>query len=147
LYGSEGWLTQEKHVSRKTATEMRCYGKIVGKTKRDWVRSERIREQVGQESVRIILEERELKWFSHVYRMEREKTKAAQVEGRKQRGRQRITFESRIEEIGSRRRWHEIEKCGRGGGSYPRRCNGTTGAENKKEMHTQRNNSVVLARI
>jgi hypothetical protein len=27
----------------------------------------------------------------------------AQIEGRKQRGRQRITFESRIEEIGSRR--------------------------------------------
>jgi hypothetical protein len=27
----------------------------------------------------------------------------AQVEGRKQRGRQRITFESRMEEIGSRR--------------------------------------------
>jgi hypothetical protein len=27
----------------------------------------------------------------------------AQVEGRKQRGRQRITFESRIEKIGSRR--------------------------------------------
>jgi hypothetical protein len=27
----------------------------------------------------------------------------AQVEGRKERGRQRITFESRIEEIGSRR--------------------------------------------
>jgi hypothetical protein len=27
----------------------------------------------------------------------------AQVEGRKQRGRQRLTFESRIEEIGSRR--------------------------------------------
>jgi hypothetical protein len=45
----------------------------VGKTKRDRVRSERIREQVGQESVRRILEERELKWFGHVYRMERER--------------------------------------------------------------------------
>jgi hypothetical protein len=52
LYGSESWPTQEKHVSRITATEMRCYRKIVGKTKRDRVRSERIREQVGQESVR-----------------------------------------------------------------------------------------------
>jgi hypothetical protein len=44
LYGSENWPTQEKHVSRITATEMRCYRKIVGKTKRDQVRSERIRE-------------------------------------------------------------------------------------------------------
>jgi hypothetical protein len=67
LYGSESWSTQEKHVSRITATE------IVGKTKRDRVRSERIREQVGQESVRRVLEERQLKWFGHVYRMERER--------------------------------------------------------------------------
>jgi hypothetical protein len=79
----------------------------VGKTKRERKRSERIREQVGQESVRRVLEERQLRWFCHVYRMEREgkpkQFKEAQVEGRKQRGRQRITFESRIEETGSRR--------------------------------------------
>jgi hypothetical protein len=37
------------------------------------VRSERIREQVGQESVRSVLEERQLRWFGHVYRMERER--------------------------------------------------------------------------
>jgi hypothetical protein len=107
LYGSESWSTQDKHVSRITATEMRCHRKIVGKTKRDRVRGERIREQVGQESVRRVLEERQLRWFGHVYRMERERKpkqfKEAQVEGRKQRGRQRITFESRIQEIGSRR--------------------------------------------
>jgi hypothetical protein len=86
---------------------MRFYRKIVGKTKRDRVRSERIREQVEQELVRRVLEERQLKWFGHVYRMERERKPKqfmeAQVEGRKQRGRQRKTFESRIEEIGSRR--------------------------------------------
>jgi hypothetical protein len=57
----------------------------------------------------------------------------AQVEGRKQRGRQRITFESRIEEIGSRRgkTLAEIEKCGRVGGRHPQCCNGTYG--NRKE--------------
>jgi hypothetical protein len=71
---------------------MRCYRKIVGRTKRDRVRSERIREQVGQESVRRVLEESQLRWFGHVYRMERERKPKqfmeAQVEGRKQRGRQ-----------------------------------------------------------
>jgi hypothetical protein len=71
------------------------------------VRSERIREQVGQESVRRLLEERQLKWFGHVYRMERERKPKqfmeAQAEGRKQMGRQRIIFERRIKEIGSRR--------------------------------------------
>jgi hypothetical protein len=49
LYGSESWPTQEKHVSRITATEIKCYRKIVGKTKRDQVRSERTGKQVGQE--------------------------------------------------------------------------------------------------
>jgi dUTPase len=34
LYGSESWPSQEKHVSRRTATEMRCYRKIVGKNKK-----------------------------------------------------------------------------------------------------------------
>jgi hypothetical protein len=50
---------------------------------------------------------RQLRWFGHVYGMERERKPKqfmeAQVEGRKQRGRQKITFESRIEETGSRR--------------------------------------------
>jgi hypothetical protein len=45
----------------------------VGETKRDRVRSERIREQVGQESVRRVLGERQLRWFGHVYRMERDR--------------------------------------------------------------------------
>jgi hypothetical protein len=45
----------------------------VGKTQRDRVRSERIREQVGQESVRRVIEERQLRWFGHLYRMERER--------------------------------------------------------------------------
>jgi hypothetical protein len=39
LHGSESWPTQQKHVSRITATEMRCYRNMVGKTKRDRVRS------------------------------------------------------------------------------------------------------------
>jgi hypothetical protein len=107
LYGSESWPTQEKHVIRITATELKYYRKIVGKTKRDQVRSERIRDQVGQESVRRVLGERQLRWFGHVYRMERDRKPdqfmEAQGEGRNQRGRQRITFESRIEEICSRR--------------------------------------------
>jgi hypothetical protein len=79
LYGSESWPTQEKHVSRLTATEMRCCRKIVGKTKRDPVRSERVREQVGQESVRRVrLTRRKTTQMvrSRVQNGKREKTKA-----------------------------------------------------------------------
>jgi hypothetical protein len=65
----------------------------------------------------------------------------AQVEGRKQRGRQRITFESRIEELGSRRgkTLAEMKKMARDRDvwrswrRYPRRCNGTTGTEKEKK--------------
>jgi hypothetical protein len=71
LYGSESWPTQEKHVSTITAREIGCYRKIVGKTKRDRVRSERIREQVGQESVRRVL----MVW-PRTQNGNREKTKA-----------------------------------------------------------------------
>jgi hypothetical protein len=55
------------------------------------------------------------------------------VEGRKQRGRQRITFESRIEETGSRRgkTLAEMKKMARevwtSWRRHPRRCKGTNG--------------------
>jgi hypothetical protein len=48
-----------------------------------------------------VLEERQLRWFGHVYRMERKRKRKQFMEA--QRGRQRITFDSRIEEISSRR--------------------------------------------
>jgi hypothetical protein len=64
----------------------------------------------------------------------------AQVEGRKQRGRQRITLESRIEEIGSRKgkTLAEMKKMARDREVWeswrktPRHCNGTNGNGNGK---------------
>jgi hypothetical protein len=65
----------------------------------------------------------------------------AQVEGRKQRGRQIITFEIRIEETGSRRgkTLEEVKKMARDREVWkswrkdPRRCNGTNGNGKEEE--------------
>jgi hypothetical protein len=69
----------------------------------------------------------------------------AQVEGIKQRGRQRITFESRTEDIDSRRgkalaemkKMTRDREVGRVGGRHPRRCNGTTGTEKNNNNNSQ----------
>jgi hypothetical protein len=66
----------------------------------------------------------------------------AQVEGRNQRGRQRITFESGIEEIGSRRgktlagmkRQRSVEELEEG---TPDAVMAQTGTEKKKNMSVQ----------
>ena len=42
----------------------------MGKTRRDRIRNERIREALEQKSVDEILQKRQLKWFGHVVRME-----------------------------------------------------------------------------
>ncbi|PSN55671.1 hypothetical protein C0J52_03185 [Blattella germanica] len=59
LYGTESLALQD----RITAVEMRC---MIGKTRRD-----RIREEVGQKRTIVNkIEERQLKWYGHVRRME-----------------------------------------------------------------------------
>ncbi|PSN46627.1 hypothetical protein C0J52_16829 [Blattella germanica] len=82
---------------------MKCYRRIMGKTRRDRIRNDRIRESLKQESVEQKLEKRQLKWFGHVVRMdERRKPKQimeARVEGTRTRGRSRKGYMDRIEDI------------------------------------------------
>ena len=53
---------------------MKCYRRIMGKTRRDRIRNERIREALKQKSVDEILQKIQLKWFGHVVRMTREES-------------------------------------------------------------------------
>ena len=68
--------------------------RMVGKNRRDRIRNERIREEVGQRKTMVNILERKLRWFGHVRRMgEDRKAKQAyemRVEGRYGRGRLRI---------------------------------------------------------
>ena len=49
---------------------MKCYRRIIGKTRRDRIMNERIWEGLKQKSVYEILQKRQLKWFGHVVRMD-----------------------------------------------------------------------------
>lgn len=51
LYGSETWTLYEKNISRINAMEMRFLRKIEGKTRRDKIRNEIIRQQLRIEPI------------------------------------------------------------------------------------------------
>ena len=59
-------------LSRITAVQMKALRRIAKKTRRDRIRNERIREEMNQESVTVRLEEKQLKWFGHITRMNEE---------------------------------------------------------------------------
>jgi hypothetical protein len=85
----------------------KCFRRIARETRRDLIRNERIREDLGQEGIENRLVKRQLKWYGHVVRMgEERKPKQfleARPEGRRPRGRPRKSYEDGIEEIGRRK--------------------------------------------
>jgi len=52
---------------------MKYLRRAVNKTRRDKVRNDRIREEVKQRPLRSIIEERQLKWYGHAFRMGNER--------------------------------------------------------------------------
>ena len=97
------------------------YRRIMGKTRRDKIRNERIREGFKQKSVDEILQKRQVKWFEPVVRMyERRKPRKimeARTEGRQGRGRPRKAYIDKIEDI--------ARKTGKGIGEMKRMARNT----------------------
>ena len=60
LNGGESWPARGQDTSIGTV-EMKYYRRIMGKTRRDRIRNERIREELKQKSVYEILQKRQLK--------------------------------------------------------------------------------------
>jgi hypothetical protein len=52
---------------------MKYLRRAVNKTRRDKVRNDRIREEVKQRPLRSIIEEKQLKWYDHAFRMGNER--------------------------------------------------------------------------
>ncbi|XP_039291248.1 uncharacterized protein LOC120352956 [Nilaparvata lugens] len=114
MYGSESWVSLDKHMSRVTAAEMRYLRRIVGKSRRDRVRNETVRGELGVKPARDKIEEKQLRWLGHAGRAGEEsqikKFFEAKPEGRRPRGRPRVGYKEYMERLGMARgkRWQEM---------------------------------------
>ena len=59
-----------KHETRIIATEMKFLKRIVGKTRRDKWRNNRIRAVSNQEPILNYIERRSIQWYDHVVKMQ-----------------------------------------------------------------------------
>ncbi|GMP22599.1 hypothetical protein CsSME_00000546 [Camellia sinensis var. sinensis] len=66
LYGTECWTTKNQHVDKMSIAEMRMLRWICGKTVKDIIRNEYIREWVGVAPIEDKLRENRLRWFDHI---------------------------------------------------------------------------------
>jgi hypothetical protein len=68
LYGTECWPMKKQQVTKMSVAEMRMLRWMCGKTRRDRIRNETVREMVGVAPIDEKLRENRLRWFGHVYR-------------------------------------------------------------------------------
>jgi hypothetical protein len=105
-YGVESWPLTTKHESRIIATEMKLLRRIVGKTRRDKWRNNRIRETSDQEPFLNYIERRSIKWYGHVLRMQDYRKPKQAMEARREkrgRGRPRKTWEDCVVDAARRK--------------------------------------------
>ncbi|GLS47117.1 hypothetical protein GCM10007884_51210 [Methylobacterium brachythecii] len=68
LYGSECWATRKQHMDKISVAEMRMLRWMCGKTRKDKIRNEHIREILGVAPIEQKMRENRLRWFGHVQR-------------------------------------------------------------------------------
>src|SRR6218665_1189086 len=92
MYGSECWCLRKEDERKILAAEMSWLRIILGRFRRDRIRNEIMRKELGQEITLIDkIRKRRLTWFRHVTRMEGSIPVVALyglVEGTRSRGRQ-----------------------------------------------------------
>jgi hypothetical protein len=72
-FASETWVLNKKYKSKIQTMEMRFLRKVVGKIRRDKIRNERTRRNLGVPPLQIKIEESQLRWAGHVLRMGEER--------------------------------------------------------------------------
>src|SRR5215469_8943931 len=70
IYGAECWTTTTASRSRIQAAEMRPLRAMIGKSRRDRVRNEYVRNRIGVSPMIKIIERSQLRWLRHLERME-----------------------------------------------------------------------------
>jgi hypothetical protein len=107
LYGTESVTILGKHKNRMQASEMKYLRKVTGKTRRDQIRNTKIRNQLKQESVEVLMENRTLTWYGHAVRMDLERRPKlvlnARPEGGRGRGRPRLEWEEYVKGLARKR--------------------------------------------
>jgi len=68
-YQCQTWTLTKAQEKRITTCEMRCLRRAAGKTRRDMIRNEEIREMVGATPVHTHIQRQRTKWFGHLVRM------------------------------------------------------------------------------
>jgi hypothetical protein len=105
LYGTESLTVLDTHKNRMQTSEMKYLRKVVGKTRRDQIRNKK--NQLKQESVEIVMENRTLRWYGHAVRMEYERKPKllleARPEGGRGKGRPRVEWEEYVEGLATKR--------------------------------------------
>lgn len=116
LYGAETWKMTERDWSRLQAGEMRFLRAIKGKTRRDRIRNENIREELSMESMREKVEKIRLRWYGHVKRMSEERLpkrmEGLEMVGKRPRGRPRGRWRKGVREGVEKRGygWQQVEE-------------------------------------
>ena len=68
IHGIECWTILKQHVNKLRVTEMRMLRWICGKTLKERIRNEHIREMVGVAPIEDKMRENRLRWFGHIQR-------------------------------------------------------------------------------
>jgi hypothetical protein len=103
LYGSECWCLKKEDERKILATEMSWLRRIKGRSRRERIRNTTTRKELGAE-VTVVekIQNRRLRWFGHVERMDNRRLPVAAlhgwVEGERSRGRQRKTWIDNVKE-------------------------------------------------
>ena len=95
LYGAETWNMRVEERRKLNVLEMKCLRSMIGVTRRDRVRNEEVRRRTGVvKTLDQKVEQRVLRWFGHMERMNEERLVKqvflSSVEGRSLRGRPRM---------------------------------------------------------
>jgi hypothetical protein len=73
LYRSESWVITEKQKQNIQTAEMKYLRRVIGKTRRDKIRNEMIKMNLGTQPLQNIIEQAQLRWSGHLNRMDEER--------------------------------------------------------------------------
>jgi hypothetical protein len=115
-YGAESWTCTKREEGKIQAMEMKFLRGILGKTRRDNIRYNDIREQRKVDDIKHDMERNRLKWYGHVMRMADERMPKKMLEmklrGRRQRGRPRTRWMDQVKREMDKRgkKWTQVQQ-------------------------------------